>query len=154
VPEPAATPAATPATSRRWAPLLGLSGGLALAALLALGPLHGDCGFKVLLGAPCPGCGMTRACLALLHGDLAAAWHWHPLALPVAVLAAAALGAAAHEAVTGRPTFRRNADRISLPVALAAFALLAAVWLVRVVIHPAWSPEPIRPGSLAARLLE
>lgn len=32
-----------------------------------------------ITGLPCPGCGMTRAYLALLRGDLAGAFYYHPL---------------------------------------------------------------------------
>ncbi len=151
VSEPAAR--TLPSTSSRWAPFLWTAGILAMAALLALGPIHGDCGFRFVLGAPCPGCGMTRACVSLLEGDVAASWRWHPLAIPVALAATAVLGAGLHEGITGRPTFRRNADRASLPFGVALLVLFGGVWLVRVVIHPAWSPEPMRPGSVAARLL-
>ena len=137
----------------RWTSLGWVCGVIALCALFAAGPIHGECGFRFILGAPCPGCGMTRACAALLGGDLAAAWHWHPMAIPTALAAAAAFGAAVHEGITGRPTFRRNADRAALPLAVAVLVLFGAVWLVRVVIHPDWSPDPLRPGSVAARLL-
>lgn len=37
------------------------------------------CVFLYFLGIPCPGCGMTRALLALLRLDLAAAFSYHPL---------------------------------------------------------------------------
>ncbi len=37
------------------------------------------CPIQTLTGIPCPGCGMTRAYLALLHLDIPAAFHYHPL---------------------------------------------------------------------------
>lgn len=42
------------------------------------------CPFLFLWGIPCPGCGMTRAFLALLHLDFAAAFYYHPL-FPVVI---------------------------------------------------------------------
>lgn len=33
----------------------------------------------MLTGIPCPGCGMTRAYIALLHLDFRAAFYYHPL---------------------------------------------------------------------------
>jgi hypothetical protein len=35
-----------------------------------------------VFGVPCPGCGMTRAILLLLRGEVAASLHMHPLAVP------------------------------------------------------------------------
>lgn len=37
------------------------------------------CIYKRLLGIPCPGCGMTRAYYGLFHGDIHAAFFYHPL---------------------------------------------------------------------------
>jgi hypothetical protein len=40
---------------------------------------------------PCPGCGMTRACVALARGELAQAWSLHPFAyllVPLSLLVA------------------------------------------------------------------
>lgn len=37
------------------------------------------CVFRDCLGFPCPGCGMSRAALALTRLDFAAAWGYHPL---------------------------------------------------------------------------
>lgn len=55
------------------------------------------CPSAALLGIPCPGCGLTRATLALLSFDPARAFSLHPLVFVLAplyfgLLAAAALG--------------------------------------------------------------
>ena len=56
----------------------------ALAAVAALSLLGVGCPIYHFLGFPCPGCGMTRAVLCLLHLDFAGAWSFHPMvfALP------------------------------------------------------------------------
>ena len=52
---------------------LGGFGALILATGVPLCPMAG------VLGIPCPGCGLTRATLALVRGDLSSAFHFHPL---------------------------------------------------------------------------
>lgn len=37
------------------------------------------CAFRQTFGVDCPGCGLTRCFVALAHGRLLAAWHYHPL---------------------------------------------------------------------------
>ena len=46
------------------------------------------CLFRTLLHIPCPGCGMTRAVVSLLHLEFPTAFSYHPMvfALPVMVL--------------------------------------------------------------------
>ncbi|MBQ3182044.1 MAG: DUF2752 domain-containing protein [Clostridia bacterium] len=44
------------------------------------------CLFKRLLGIPCPGCGMTRAYLALMRLDFARAFEMHPMFWSVPIL--------------------------------------------------------------------
>ena len=39
----------------------------------------GRCPVKAVFGRPCPGCGITRACLLALQGELRAAFVAHPL---------------------------------------------------------------------------
>jgi hypothetical protein len=49
------------------------------------------CPFANVTGHPCPGCGMTRAVIALLQGHVRDALGWHPLVLvfvPVIALVA------------------------------------------------------------------
>jgi hypothetical protein len=62
---------------------VALLGAAALAMpqeLLRLGP---PCLVSHFVEGWCPGCGMTRAAIALLHGDLAAAWALNRLSLVV-----------------------------------------------------------------------
>lgn len=63
--------------------------GLAWPVAMAVTPLwlaadsrpHLGCGFLALTGLPCPLCGGTHACAALVQGDVAAAWAANPGAL-------------------------------------------------------------------------
>jgi len=71
-------------------------GALLLLPLAALLPSGGAgipvCLFHSLTGLPCPGCGLTRAFSSLLHGQVGAAFAYHPfvfLLLPLFVIMAA-----------------------------------------------------------------
>lgn len=44
------------------------------------------CPFANLTGIPCPGCGMTRALVLLLQGDLKQSVQYHPLLIPILCL--------------------------------------------------------------------
>ena len=55
-------------------------GGLLVAAGLIYAFLAGrfggiPCVFRLITGLKCPGCGVTRMCLHLLHGDVLSAFH-------------------------------------------------------------------------------
>jgi hypothetical protein len=79
---------------------------------------------------PCPGCGMTRAMLALLQGDGAAALAFHPLSIVVVPLAGVfAVEHAARYIGTGR-VFAPPARWRDVLLAGAA-ALLIGVWISR-----------------------
>lgn len=81
-------------SSQTWLRAALLGGGLlALARVLGLGDagtLLGQipeiCVFHRVTGIQCPGCGMTRAFLCLLHGDWRGAWDLNPFSLPLAAL--------------------------------------------------------------------
>ena len=45
------------------------------------------CIFQIVTDVPCPGCGMTRACLALTHGHFTEAWFYHPFSFIIVILA-------------------------------------------------------------------
>ena len=63
-----------------------LAAGLGYALWVRLTGLAVPCPFRTVTGWLCPGCGVTRLCLALLRWDWAAAWDANPvllLTLPV-----------------------------------------------------------------------
>lgn len=67
-----------------WPGALG-GGGLAYGAFVRATGWAVPCLFHAVTGLKCPGCGVTRMCLALLRLDLGAAWAANPglmLALP------------------------------------------------------------------------
>jgi hypothetical protein len=80
------------------------------------------CLVRLATGHPCPACGLTRAGLSLLSADLVGATHWHPLALPLLLLAIAT-------------PFAALSDRAWSPFGRWAMgtagATLIAVWLLR-----------------------
>lgn len=49
-----------------------------MSSLQKLGIIDAMCSFKNLTGLPCPGCGMTRACLCLMRLDFAGAIYYNP----------------------------------------------------------------------------
>ena len=41
-------------------------------------PAPNLCGFKIMTGHDCPGCGMTRCFVCMVHGNVLEAIHFHP----------------------------------------------------------------------------
>ena len=68
-------------------------------AFVALGPPL--CPTALFFDVPCPGCGLTRATLALFRGDVGAALHFHPLVFVLTPLAAYAFGTTLLDYVRG-----------------------------------------------------
>jgi len=101
--------------------ILGI--GLAYAVFVRLSGLSIPCPFHAVTGLFCPGCGVTRMCLALLRLDFAAAWQANPvLLLLLPVLAALLLRQAVRYVKTGRSTLSRGES--ALVWGMAAVLLL------------------------------
>jgi hypothetical protein len=100
------------------------------------------CPWRALTGVACPGCGLTRATGALLHGRFGDAFDLHPFAL-VVVIEAALLWAVSLLALRrgGRrvrpgggtvPALSGSSPRWVIPAVVAAnVALLLGVWVAR-----------------------
>jgi hypothetical protein len=93
------------------------------------------CPTALVFGIPCPGCGLTRATLALSHGDVRAALGFHPLAPLLVPLVAWVFGKALVDYVRGAPPAPPArawwARRTAVWLASALFVLLVGVWLAR-----------------------
>ena len=91
--------------ARRLRLAFGLGWPLAMAATpwwLGQGGLGLGCGFRALTGMPCPLCGGTHACAALVQGDWATAWAANPGALVLLLWLALLAGQAVVEGAQGR----------------------------------------------------
>lgn len=88
---------------RQWRAAICLGWPLAIGAVPLMMAAGGSlCAFRHLSGLPCPLCGGTHACAALLQGDLAVAWQANPGLLPLLVVAALHTLMLAGEALAGR----------------------------------------------------
>ena len=115
---------------RQWRSAVVLGWPLALLGapvVLSLGDLP-LCGFRHLTGVPCPLCGGTRACAALVDGNFFAAWQLNPGLLLLLALAAVHSVQLGFEAWTGRPVQRW---RIGADAWRAGLAVLLVGWVLR-----------------------
>lgn len=79
------------------------------------------CVFQALFRIPCPGCGMTRAYISLLHFDLEQAFAYHPMFWSVPLLLLLYF--------TDGKLFRSKWLNLSVLIALLAGFLLN--WIIR-----------------------
>lgn len=84
------------------------------------------CPLASVLGVPCPGCGLTRATLALAHGELRHALELHPLVFVLAPLFIWAMSSAAIGYIRGP----RGAGPVRLWVASRTITVLASVLML------------------------
>lgn len=92
------------------------------------------CGFATLTRHPCPGCGSTRAVLALAHGDLAGVLHTNPFGPFMAVI----LGVLVVQAIASMlfdGDFRRVAagrsGRMLTRIVMVVATLETLLWIAR-----------------------
>ncbi|HEX3775410.1 MAG TPA: DUF2752 domain-containing protein [Polyangiaceae bacterium] len=115
----------------RAAIALGIGGAFALivATHFPLCPMAG------VFGVPCPGCGLTRATLALLHGDVRRALSLHPLVFAISPLFAWLSASAAFTYVRGpRPSANFKpwlASRAASVLLLVLLVATVSVWAMR-----------------------
>jgi len=97
-------------------------------------PLPQTCTARLWFGIDCPGCGLTRAFIAISGGELSRAWRFNPASFMVYLLFVVQVPWQAHQihrVLAGRPAIQSNWVFI-LPV-VTAIGLLAQ-WIVRAVL--------------------
>ena len=117
-------------------PLAGFfATGLGLSALYATTGVGVSCPFRVVTGWDCPLCGGTRMGSALLHGDVAAAFAFNPVAL-VAIAVLGLIGVLWVVETLGGPAvrpplgLRQRLARTTPRQRLAAFFAVGVVYTV------------------------
>ncbi len=117
--------------------ILGICG---LALLLSAGGFL-PCLFRWAAGIPCPGCGMSRAYLALCSGDFRQAFFWHPLFWAPPIIAGLCL-------------WKKGAAQ-SPKLWIPAGVLFFAVYLLRMALYfPDTPPMDYSPDNLLHTLTE
>ena len=95
------------------------------------------CPTALFFGIPCPGCGLTRATLALVRGDVAGALHFHPLVFVLTPVFGFAIGVSLLDYVRGGGAsaplgiVRWFSIRARYRAAWGLLALVLAVWGAR-----------------------
>jgi hypothetical protein len=104
------------------------------------------CFTGAMFGVPCPGCGMTRAYLAVFNLDFAAAFHMHPLFLypPILIIAIAV------KTIKSKNRETRWFTRFCV-VSLILFAFVYAVRMLMYFPHTA--PMVLNVNSFLFRLI-
>ncbi len=91
------------------------------------------CPVAIVAHQPCPGCGLTRATLAALGGDIHAAFHMHPLVFVVTPVIALTFGYNALQYVRRGQWFA--SEKLKGPWVNAAWIVLGvamiALWISR-----------------------
>lgn len=119
----------TPARMALRGLTVGLTGVAALALVAAKVPL---CPFALVTHHPCPGCGLTRATLAILGGHWSQGMAVQPFALVTTPVVLAMVVMMATQYVSfGRYGMPRLATRFSTPVLVVLFAAMTAFWVAR-----------------------
>lgn len=123
-----------------FAPLLVL-GGLFLLDF----PL---CPSRWLFGAPCPGCGLTRATVALLTGDFSQAMVFHPL---VPLLTPIVVWMVFRTALVSAGVLRSDSydplARLPKWFWVGVLLLLVGVWVARLLGALGGHPDPVDPAN-------
>lgn len=122
-----------------------LGAALALYYLVVEGLFSAFCPLVIITGFPCPGCGMTRAFLAVLTGDFVRAWRLNPMIYAVIL--------AAFYAAAQRYLFQQKVK------GFYRILCVLAVFMILVYIYRMYRYFPFRPplsitrGSLFERIL-
>lgn len=103
-----------------------LAGSLSAVGAITSGPAL--CPMALLTGTACPGCGMTRAVVALVQGDVRSSWDAHPFAAVVVGATLVFLGQWG-AALRGRVP-RLSTRQAAVAGAVTGVALIV-VWSVR-----------------------
>ena len=144
LPKPAFSPLATLLRNRKFG--LVLIGALCLHVIFTLLNLQvWECPFFRLTGMPCPGCGLTRACLLLLQGNVHASLKFHAFA-PIFLVLLFMMSVSTLLPLSVTEPFIRKAEILERQSGLTIIIMggLILYWLARVLLFPSIFAQLIR----------
>lgn len=93
------------------------------------------CGFLVMTGCPCPGCGLTTSFAHMARFDVIGAASANPFGIPLFLVSLFTIPVALRGLVRGESVFdvldRHHAEKVSAALAVCGIA----VWIVRAAMH-------------------
>ena len=92
------------------------------------------CFFKLITGIPCPGCGMGRATLALLHGKIPLSFSYNILCIPFSIAMLISFCWAIIDLFQHKESFYQFIRRdISVSGKVLLFSVLLIDWIVNII---------------------
>ncbi len=92
------------------------------------------CPFKLLTGIPCAGCGMGRATLEIMRGNIIASFQYNILCIPFTLAIITSLVWLVTDLAKNKETFFSFIKRdIATPYKLLLFMLVGIAWAVNIV---------------------
>lgn len=85
------------------------------------------CVFQTVTDVPCPGCGMTRACLSITHGHFTDAWRYHPFSF---LLVGLAIGIAFFPSRMTN-VWNRRSTRTQNSISICGIVFCLSVWFMK-----------------------
>lgn len=86
------------------------------------------CIFHSLTDLTCPGCGMTRACLALAQGKFGVAWSYHPFSFLIVGLAIPA----AFFPIWLKSAWARCSPITQNLIVISGIILCLSIWIIKI----------------------
>jgi len=92
------------------------------------------CLFKLATGIPCPGCGMGRATLEIMKGDLISSFKYNILCIPFTLTIIISLAWLLIDVLQSKETFFPFINsKIKLSYQILLFSLLAFSWIINII---------------------
>lgn len=118
--------------------LLAILGGYAFIVLFDYMNNHEHTGtfciFKNIIGIPCAGCGMGRASLAILSGNLREALQYNILSIPFTLFIITSIFWLIYDLLKGKDTFFRTINRkISRHYSIALIIIILSSWIINII---------------------
>jgi hypothetical protein len=130
------SPISTLLRDRKFGLILTGAAGLHI-GLLSLGLPSWDCPFFKLTGIPCPGCGLTRACLLLLRGEVRASIKFHAFApIFLVLISILIVGMVLPKSVSAPLVHKAETLERQTGLTIIILGGLILYWLARLVFFP------------------